>query len=278
MALEAMIFAIDGVLAETHEARRETFNDVFSEAEVSWHWDRARFAKLLKATNGEDMISAFVSDELARWRHPDDLATMISAMNRRHVRLFHGRLRGRRVQLREGFVPFLQAAARKGIRLAIATREGEDTARLLIEARLPPRLASQIEVVAGADEAGNVYAEAVERLAISSQSCLAIESSARGLNEARAAGVPTLLTWGIYAQLDLCAAALSGAHDAPFAGVSSAMLSRWDCVSPSDLVDHVREIQAAQCRFARAIGNGAPAPSMFQTKEVSHAGLGYLEA
>ena len=60
MTLRAIVFGVDGVLAETQEARREAFNKVFVEAGLDWHWGRVLYAQLLKATDGKEMIQAFV--------------------------------------------------------------------------------------------------------------------------------------------------------------------------------------------------------------------------
>ena len=38
MALEALIFDVDGTLAETEEAHRAAFNRTFAAHGLGWHW------------------------------------------------------------------------------------------------------------------------------------------------------------------------------------------------------------------------------------------------
>jgi beta-phosphoglucomutase-like phosphatase (HAD superfamily) len=283
MALEAIIFAVDGVLAETHEARREAFNEVFSEAEVGWYWDRASYGDLLKATSGHGMIAEFVRVRAGKWRHPRDLSNMIGAMERRHAALLLDRFNKRRVQMRDGVIAILHAAARDDIAIAIATRENADEVRALLETRLSPNLAATVEIVAGrgGDVAGdvrNVHAAALEQLGLTGRKCLAVESSARGVGDARAAGLPVLLTWGNYPRLEECGEALSLAGAPTLFGASSAVLSRWDCATPTEVLAYLRDVHALQCRLARPAAKSSSYPSAIHDKEMSDAGFGHLEA
>ena len=52
MALEALIFDVDGTLAETEELHRTAFNQAFSEAGLNWHWTEDDYENLLKVTGG----------------------------------------------------------------------------------------------------------------------------------------------------------------------------------------------------------------------------------
>src|SRR5690606_31245615 len=55
----ALIFDVDGTLAETEEAHREAFNTAFAEAGLDWRWDRALYKELLRVTGGKERIRAF---------------------------------------------------------------------------------------------------------------------------------------------------------------------------------------------------------------------------
>ena len=41
--LQAIIFDVDGTLAETEEVHRAAFNRAFSDAGLDWHWSEALY-------------------------------------------------------------------------------------------------------------------------------------------------------------------------------------------------------------------------------------------
>lgn len=47
MKTRALIFDVDGTLAETEEAHRQAFNATFAAAGLDWHWDPPLYAELL---------------------------------------------------------------------------------------------------------------------------------------------------------------------------------------------------------------------------------------
>jgi beta-phosphoglucomutase-like phosphatase (HAD superfamily) len=53
----ALIFDVDGTLAETEELHRQSFNEAFLQTGLGWWWDRAVYKKLLRVT-GFDAIVA----------------------------------------------------------------------------------------------------------------------------------------------------------------------------------------------------------------------------
>jgi beta-phosphoglucomutase-like phosphatase (HAD superfamily) len=61
MTLRALIFDVDGTLAETEELHRAAFNEAFAEAGLSWFWTRELYAHLLLVTgvaNGSQPMPA----------------------------------------------------------------------------------------------------------------------------------------------------------------------------------------------------------------------------
>ena len=51
--LKAIIFDVDGTLAETEELHRIAFNEAFADNNLPWHWDRARYRELLQVSGGK---------------------------------------------------------------------------------------------------------------------------------------------------------------------------------------------------------------------------------
>jgi FMN phosphatase YigB (HAD superfamily) len=60
MTLEALIFDVDGTLAETEELHRAAFNDAFAAAGLNWHWDQSLYARLLAVTGGKERVKHYL--------------------------------------------------------------------------------------------------------------------------------------------------------------------------------------------------------------------------
>ena len=59
--LAALIFDVDGTLAETEELHRAAFNAAFQAANLPWHWDVPLYAQLLKVTGGKERIAHYLT-------------------------------------------------------------------------------------------------------------------------------------------------------------------------------------------------------------------------
>ena len=61
--LKAVIFDVDGTLAETEEVHREAFNTVFEQVGLGWFWSSEEYCELLKVFGGKERIRHFVETE-----------------------------------------------------------------------------------------------------------------------------------------------------------------------------------------------------------------------
>src|SRR5215475_14471921 len=55
----ALIFDVDGTLAETEEVHRQAFNEAFVQAGLDWCWGRTIYKQLLRVAGGKERIRAF---------------------------------------------------------------------------------------------------------------------------------------------------------------------------------------------------------------------------
>jgi FMN phosphatase YigB (HAD superfamily) len=55
----ALIFDVDGTLAETEEVHRQAFNTAFFGAHLDWCWEAAVYKDLLRVASGKERIRAF---------------------------------------------------------------------------------------------------------------------------------------------------------------------------------------------------------------------------
>src|SRR2546429_1186126 len=56
----ALIFDVDGTLAETEEVHRRAFSDAFAYFELPWFWDSGLYRKLLRVSGGRERIRHFI--------------------------------------------------------------------------------------------------------------------------------------------------------------------------------------------------------------------------
>jgi phosphoglycolate phosphatase-like HAD superfamily hydrolase len=60
MELQALIFDVDGTLADTErDGHRPAFNAAFAEAGLSWRWNEDLYGELLAVTGGKERIRHF---------------------------------------------------------------------------------------------------------------------------------------------------------------------------------------------------------------------------
>lgn len=196
--LRALIFDVDGTLAETEETHRRSFNDAFAAAGLDWRWNQSLYKQLLDVAGGKERIRHYI-DAYGATPHLDDAA--IAALHREKTKRYTDLVDAGEVALRPGIKALLREAPAHGMRLAIATT----TSRPNIDALLHATLGSQpFEVIAAGDEvpkkkpAPDVYNLALQRLGLPPEHCVAIEDTTNGLRSALAAGIACIVTPSMY--------------------------------------------------------------------------------
>ena len=201
-ALAALIFDVDGTLADTEEAHRAAFNEAFVECGLDWHWDRPLYTRLLEVSGGRERIAAY-------WRevHPDlraiDGAAIDDTVRRVHdlkTAAYGRRVADGEVALRPGVRALIDGARAAGLRLAIATTTSPANIAALLRAAIGPDWTLMLDSVEDASSAPRkkpdpqVYRRTLQRLRLPASACLAFEDSANGLAAAAAAGLATIVT------------------------------------------------------------------------------------
>ncbi len=200
----AIIFDVDGTLAETEEAHRKAFNRAFAAAGLDWQWDQALYRKLLAVTGGKERIRYFIEDFGGAGAPTDGLDAYIKALHATKTEAYVEIVTGGELELRPGVRELIHAARDKGYRLAIATTTTPANIDALFAATLGESGHDLFEVICAGDSVPNkkpapdVYLKALAELDLPAASCVAIEDSRNGLLSAVAAGIPAIVTPGIY--------------------------------------------------------------------------------
>ncbi|PWB52661.1 MAG: phosphatase [Nitrosomonadales bacterium] len=205
MALQALIFDVDGTLANTErDGHRVAFNLAFQEFGLEWDWDVDLYGKLLAVTGGKERIRYFVDSFLSGYIKPADFDDMVAKLHKTKTRHYTEMLSGGRIPARPGVRRLLEEARQAGLRLAIATTTTPDNVTALLKYSLAEDAVDWFEVIAAGDivpakkPAPDIYFWALEKMKLDPAECLAFEDSENGLKSSLGAGIKTLVTINDY--------------------------------------------------------------------------------
>ncbi|MCP3372015.1 HAD family hydrolase [Bradyrhizobium cajani] len=201
----ALIFDVDGTLAETEELHRLAFNHAFVRHGLDWQWDRAVYKDLLRVTGGKERMRAYhARQRLAPPLSDEDIAALHCIKTAHYAELVETGC----CPLRPGVADLLMAAKARGQRLAIATTTSHGNIDALLSQALGRRWAADFDAVVAGDDvqhkkpAPDVYLEVLARLKLEPLDCVAIEDSANGLIAASRANIPVLITRSMFFRED----------------------------------------------------------------------------
>ena len=200
--LKALVFDVDGTLADTEMAHMDAFNHAFAAEGLDWHWDVETYTRLLEISGGKERMMHY-------WKqvHPDikdiDGGGLKDTIDRLHTMksaAYENAVQSYAVQLRPGVLSLIQSAHQAGLRLAIATTTSPVNIAVLLRNAIGPDWKSLFTVIEDASTAPNkkphpqVYNQTLSRLGLAGKDCLAFEDSSNGLRAAISAGLPVLVT------------------------------------------------------------------------------------
>ncbi|TWA98769.1 HAD family hydrolase [Bradyrhizobium stylosanthis] len=197
----ALIFDVDGTLAETEELHRRAFNHAFARHGLDWHWDRATYKDLLRVTGGKERMRAY---HTRQWIAPPLSDPDIVELHRIKTAHYAELVETGRCPLRPGVAELLAAAKARGQRLAIATTTSHGNIDALLSQALGQHWAADFDAIVAGDDvrhkkpAPDVYLEVLARLKLDASACLAIEDSANGLIAASQANIAVLITRSMF--------------------------------------------------------------------------------
>lgn len=200
---QAVIFDVDGTLAETEDVHRVAFNHAFAEAGLDWVWDEALYRKLLKVTGGKERIAYFL--EVSGL--PSLAESDVAALHKAKTGFYTAMVAAGEIPLRPGIAEFL-AAVRGQKKLAIATTTSLPNIEALLAASLSPDWRGIFPHVAAGDmvsrkkPAPDVYELALSQLVLPPEACVAVEDFANGVASARAAGLRVIAVRSFYCRDD----------------------------------------------------------------------------
>ena len=198
--MQALIFDVDGVIAETEEGHRLAFNRAFAEAGLDIEWSPEMYERLLWVTGGKERIAHYLyhCPECPKLLDAD-----IARLHRRKTELYNQIVASGEVPFRPGVQRLWREARERGVRLAIATTTSLPNVEILLRQAGDEVLGWFETIVAGdmvaqKKPAPDAYIQALKNLGIAPEEAVALEDSQNGLIAAQKAGIPTLITYSHY--------------------------------------------------------------------------------
>jgi HAD superfamily hydrolase (TIGR01509 family) len=225
--LKALIFDVDGTLADTEDVHRVAFNRAFVQSGIDWEWSQVLYGKLLAVTGGKERIRHYVTQYQPDFIDEAKLADFAAQLHKTKTAIYTQMLDGGEIRLRPGVERLLREAREQGLKLAIATTTTLANVEALINNALAPGAIQWFDVVGAGDivprkkPAADIYDYALEKLQLSASQCIAFEDSENGIRASSGANLKTIITVNHYTQdHDFTGAAIvldqMGEPDSPF--------------------------------------------------------------
>ena len=201
-ALKALIFDVDGTLADTESAHMAAFNQAFAELGLDWVWTDDMYLDLLHVSGGKERI-------LHYWQQRDpailqaDAPALQAQVNRLHALktvAYEQAVNCGAVRLRPGVLNLIDEARQADLQLAIATTTSPANIAALLRHAMGADWRLNFSAIGDAGTAPikkphpQVYLQVLDALKLPGAQCLALEDSSNGLQAAMAAGIATIIT------------------------------------------------------------------------------------
>lgn len=207
MSLKAILFDVDGTLADTEQqGHLPAYNQAFAELGLNWHWSPELYRQeLLLLPGGRERIRHYVVKHRAplggfAQRVDTDLSEWVNEVHAAKSRWFRRHVETGKVTLRPGVARLITEAKHCKIKLALVTNASERSLKPFLHYTMGAELLGQIDTVVSGEQvdhkkpAPDLYQEAMAQLRLAPSDCIAIEDSAMGVCAAAAAGLATLVT------------------------------------------------------------------------------------
>jgi HAD superfamily hydrolase (TIGR01509 family) len=200
--LEALIFDVDGTLADTESVHLWAFNQAFAEFGLDWHWDEALYSELLQISGGKERMLHYWKSCYPDMRELGNMA-LVDTVNRLHelkTAAYEGAIHSGAVSLRPGVLKLIEEALSADVQLAIATTTSPVNIAALMRHALGADWRLSFTAIGDASTAPvkkpdpQVYLQMLAAVQLPPAQCLAFEDSSNGLRAATAAGLATIIT------------------------------------------------------------------------------------
>ncbi len=200
MLLSAVLFDVDGTIAETEEIHRKSFNESFKEFNLDWFWDEAIYKELINIGDGIERIDYYIKRAWPEMMEYKNLTKYINSIHKVKNEIFEDYILESEIKPRPGVVRLIKELKENKVRIAIVSSTSESNLLTLFREGLNIDPINTFDLIAHGECTKNkrpspeIYEWILEKLRLPPQSCIAIEDSLRGVESAKNASVNILVT------------------------------------------------------------------------------------
>ncbi|GAA1899155.1 HAD-IA family hydrolase [Asanoa iriomotensis] len=202
--MTALIFDCDGVLADTERhGHLPAFNQTFEEFGLPVRWSEEEYGRKLAIGGGKERMKSLLTPAFVASAglptDPEGQAEAVAAWHKRKTEIYTAMVAAGKLPARPGVARIVEEAHSAGWPLAVASTSAEKAVRAVVEHDVGSSRAADFTVLAGdvvphKKPAPDIYLLALSRLGLSPEEAVVVEDSQNGLEAARAAGIPCVVT------------------------------------------------------------------------------------
>ncbi len=204
MKLKALLFDVDGTLAETEkDLKRVAFNRAFERLHLAYFWDEDLYGELVKVAGSSERLRFYFAHH--RGLSAAEFEPLIDSILQQQTAILTEMLGEVKIVPSTGILRLFDEAHAANIATGIVTASSRASLSL-VEFLLGAERFRRLGVIVCGDDVRRkkphpeAYHLALERLDIDSHGAIAIEDSYNGLAAAKAASLPCLIVRSFYSR------------------------------------------------------------------------------
>ena len=200
MTYKSLLLGSIGTIIETSDLQRESFNEAFKEAGLDWYWDQEDYRLLLKQSGGTKRIEDFAEK--------NNTTVEAQKIRERKTEIFNQKLLTEKLIPREGVIDVIEYAKNNQLQLGFVTSTTEDNINSIFLALKNYFTEEDFDFVGNNTMVQNpkphsdIYIEAIKRLNLEANECIAIEDSRESALSAHNAKISCVAFPGSFHEVD----------------------------------------------------------------------------
>ncbi len=194
--MKAIIFGSIGTLVETSDIQRQSFNHAFKEIGVDWYWDKNNYKKLLKKSGGRNRVEYFANI--------NEVTVDSKKIRELKTQYFNSYLNSNVINPREGVLEVIKYAKLNNIKIGLAsttTIENIDAIFTTLRDKIVKtdfNFIGNSKLIKNVKPYPDIYFEALKKLSVKENECIAIEDSVESALSANKARIECIAFPGLF--------------------------------------------------------------------------------